>query len=187
METATKNLENDHEYILRLINVMEKMVLEISTNLKHIELAVGLIKNYADGFHHGKEEHLFFPFLVKKGFSYEHGPVSVMIHEHEEGRNFVKGMEAEIANIKNGDESSFTILYENMQGYIDLLRAHIGKENKVLFPLADRVLTPEDQEEILKEFAALGTTVLRKQQLMRFMTEIVGLEAIYKTGMRSEE
>jgi hemerythrin-like domain-containing protein len=180
METATKNLENDHEYILRLINVMEKMVLEISTSLKHIELAVSLIRNYADSFHHEKEEHLFFPFLVKKGFSNDHGPLSVMIHEHEEGRRFVKGMETEIANIKNGDESSLTILYENMQGYIDLLRTHISKENKVLFPLADKVLTPEDQEELLKEFAIVETTVLGKQQLTRFMIEIVGLEAIYK-------
>ena len=180
METATKNLENDHEYILRLMNVMEKMVLEISTNLEHIKLAVSLIRNYADVFHHGKEENLLFPFLVKKGFSIDHGPLSVMIHEHAEGRKFVKDMELEIANIKNGDESSFTILYENMQGYIDLLRAHIGKENKVLFPLADKVLTPEDQEELLKEFATLETTVQGKQQLMRFITDIVGLEAIYK-------
>ena len=180
METATKNLENDHEYILRLISVMERMVLEISTNLEHIKLAVSLIRNYADGFHHGKEEHLFFPFLERKGFSKDHGPLSVMIHEHAEGRKFVTEMELEIANIKNGDESSFTILYENMQGYIDLLRTHIGKENKVLFPLADKVLTKDDQEELLKEFAILENTVLGKQQLTRFMIEIVGLEAIYK-------
>ena len=180
METATKNLENDHVNILRLIDVMEKMVLEISTSLKHIELVVTLIRNYADDFHHGKEEHLFFPFLVKKGFSNEHGPVSVMIHEHEEGRKFVKEMETEIDNIKNGDESSFTVLYENMQEYIDLLRAHISKENKVLFPLADKVLTQEDQEELLKEFAIVENTVLGKQQIMRLITKIDGLEAIYK-------
>ena len=29
---------------------------------------------------------------------------------------------------------------ENARGYIDLLRAHIGKENNVLFPMADRAL-----------------------------------------------
>lgn len=180
METATKNLENDHVYILRLIDVMERMVLEISTELKHIELAVNLIKNYADGFHHSKEEHILFPFLVKKGFSVDQGPVSVMLHEHTEGRKFVKGMEDEINNIKNGDESSFTILYENMQGYIDLLRSHIGKENKVLFRMADKALTPEDQEELLKEFGTLETAVVGKQQILRFMNGIEGLEAIYK-------
>ena len=61
MDTATKNLENDHEYILRLIAVMEIMVLTVSTDLKHIEMVVNLIKNYADGYHHAKEENLLFP------------------------------------------------------------------------------------------------------------------------------
>ena len=179
METATENLEKDHEYILRLMDVMEKMVLTISTELKHIELAVGLIRNYADGFHHAKEEHLLFPLLVKKGFSNEHGPVSVMLHEHAEGRNFVKSMEGEIENIKQGDASSLTLLYEYMQGYIDLLRAHIGKENKVLFRLADKALSQDEQESLLKEFVALERSKYSKGQLDRFITEIEGLEAIY--------
>ena len=32
------------------------------------------------------------------------------------------------------------------------LRAHINKEDNVLFPLADRLLTPEDQKNILVSF-----------------------------------
>jgi len=187
METATKNLENDHVYILRLIDVMEKMVLTISTELKHIELAVGLIRNFADGFHHAKEESLLFPLLVNKGFSYEQGPLPVMLHEHAEGRKFVQGMTEEIENIKKGDTSSFTLLYENMQGYIDLLRAHIRKENNVLFPMADKKLTPGDQEELLKAFAAIEKTNFRPGLIDRFITEIEGLEVIYKGGVRGKE
>ena len=186
METATNNLENDHVYILRLIDVMEKMVLTISTELKHIELVVALIRNYADGFHHSKEENLLFPALVEKGFSNEQGPVAVMLHEHAEARRFVKGMSDEIENIKNGDASSLTILYENMQDYIDLLRVHIRKENNVLFPLADKALSKVEQEELLSEFAALETSKYSKNQLDRFITEIEGLEAIYMTGVRGE-
>ena len=182
METATKNLENDHRYILRLIDVMEKMVLTISTNLKHIELVVGLIRNYADGFHHAKEENLLFPTLVQKGFSNEQGPVAVMLHDHTEGRRFVKGMSDEIENIKNGDASSLTILYEYMQDYIDLLRIHIRKENNVLFPLADKVLSPKEQEELIQSFSA----VENKGQLERYIREIEGLEVIYMTGVRNE-
>ena len=185
METATKNLENDHVYILRLIDVLEKMVLTISTELKHIELAVGLIRNYADGFHHAKEEKLLFPVLVKKGFSYDQGPIPVMLHDHAEARKFVQGMTKEIETIKNGDTSSFNILYENMQGYIDLLRAHIRKENNVLFPLADKKLSPEDQEELLMAFSAMEKTNYKPGMINRFITEIEGLEVIYKEEVRS--
>ena len=179
METATKNLENDHVYILRLIDVMEQMVLTVSTELKHIELAVGLIMNYADGFHHAKEENLLFPLLEKKGFSSEQGPVSVMLHEHSEGRRFVRAMMDEINNIKQGDESGLTVLYEYMQGYIDLLRAHIKKENNVLFKMAEKAMTPEEQAELLREFEALEVTKYGKTRIQRFIYGIEGLEAVY--------
>jgi len=95
-------------------------------------------------------------------------------------------MSDEIENIKNGDASSLTILYENMQDYIDLLRVHIRKENNVLFPLADKTLSKDEQEELLSEFTALETSKYSKNQLDRFITEIEGLEAIYMTGVRGE-
>jgi hemerythrin-like domain-containing protein len=180
MDTATRDLENDHEYILRLIAVMEIMVLTVSTDLKHIEMVVNLIKNYADGYHHAKEENLLFPLMVKKGFSMEQGPVSVMLHDHEQGRKFVKGMSDEIVNFKNGDISALTELYEHMQGYIDLLRAHIGKENNVLFRMADKALAPEEQQALLKSFKVIEERDYANGRLGRFITEIEGLEAIYK-------
>ena len=40
----------------------------------------------------------------------------------------------------------------NLKTYVELLRAHIDKEDNVLFPLADRLLTSEDQQTILKSF-----------------------------------
>jgi len=181
METATKNLENDHVNILRLIDVMEQMVLTVSTELSHIEMAVSLIKNYADGFHHAKEEKLLFPMLVTKGFSNDQGPVAVMLHDHVEGRLFVKEMTETIATIKQGESSAFTRLYENMQGYIDLLRAHIGKENNVLFRMADKALSPEEQRALLKSFEAVKTSNYNIGQLDRFIAEIEGLEAIYRS------
>jgi hemerythrin-like domain-containing protein len=179
METATKNLENDHSYILRLIDVMEQMVLTVSTKISHLEMVVRLIREYADGYHHAKEENQLFPLLVKKGFSNEQGPVSVMLNDHAEGRRFVKGMATEIDNVKQGDESALTMVYEYMQSYIDLLRAHIGKENNVLFRMADKTLSPEEQEDLLKEFAAIGEKSYSEERIQRFITDIEGLEAIY--------
>jgi len=180
MNTATKNLENDHVHILRLIDVMEKMVMAISTDTAHIETVISLIKNYADGYHHSKEENLLFPLLVKKGFSKEQGPVAVMLHEHVEGRNFLKGMKTAVTAYKNGDDSALSEIYSNMQGYIDLLRAHIGKENNVLFRMADKALSPEEQLDLLNAFAALEMTVYTNGHITEYLVEIEELEAIYK-------
>ncbi|MBK7175049.1 MAG: hypothetical protein IPH84_17925 [Bacteroidales bacterium] len=47
-----------------------------------------------------------FPLMVQKGFSNESGPVAVMLHDHMQGRNFVKGMADHIALFKQGDSGA---------------------------------------------------------------------------------
>ncbi len=180
MKTATQNLINDHVYILRLTDVMERMVMTLATDSADMEMVVNLIKNYADGFHHAKEENLLFPLLVEKGFSTDQGPVSVMLHDHTEGRRFVKGMTDAIAHYKTGDESVIPDIYMNMEGYVELLRAHIGKENNVLFKMADKAFTTLDQEKLLTEFATVETTGYSDGQIARFILDIEALEVIYK-------
>jgi len=103
MKTATQNLEEDHVYILRLIDVMERMSQSSGGSVKDFETVVYLIKNFADGVHHAKEENLLFPMMVKKGFSNQQGPVSVMLQDHIQGRNYVKGMADGINRLKEGD------------------------------------------------------------------------------------
>jgi hemerythrin-like domain-containing protein len=152
MNTATMSLENDHVNILRLIDVMEKMVHKKSKNLSHLELVVNLIRSYADGYHHAKEENLLFPLMVKRGFSTQQGPVAVMLNDHEEGRNFVREMSAGIELLKQGNELASEKIFKNIEGYCNLLKNHISKENNVLFKMANNVLTTEDQQELLKDF-----------------------------------
>jgi hemerythrin-like domain-containing protein len=180
MKTATENLENDHVYILRLTDVMERMVMTLAMDTTDMEMVVKLIKNYADGYHHAKEENLFFPFMVQKGYSTEHGPVSVMLHEHEEGRRLVREMSDAIALYKAGDELVIPDIYMNMEGYVELLRAHIGKENNVLFKMADKTFSTSDQEHLLTEFAALEANGYGDGQIARFILDIEALEVIYK-------
>jgi hemerythrin-like domain-containing protein len=180
MNTATKNLENDHVNILRLIDVMEKMILVKSTNTEHFEKTVNLIKSYADGFHHAKEENLLFPMMVKKGYSIEQGPIAVMLHDHVQGRNYVKGMTDGIASYKKGNEAALAKIYENMQGYIILLRSHIAKENNVLFRMADNALSENDQQELLEEFAKVENQGVCGGVLKDSITAIDKLESAYR-------
>jgi hemerythrin-like domain-containing protein len=179
MTTATKNLENDHFYILRLIDVMEKMALTSHANVIHLETAVSLTKNYADAFHHAKEENLLFPLMETKGFSPNQGPVAVMLSDHVQGRNYVKAMAEEIENYKKGDKASLVGIYENMHGYIVLLRNHIAKENNVLFRMADNVLSENEQQELLKEFAKVEDSNFVGGAIKTYIESIENLEAVF--------
>ena len=160
MATATQNLENDHVHILRLTNVMQAMVKKQSTNAEHFELVIQLIRNFADGTHHAKEEDLLFPLMGEKGFSPENGPVAVMLHDHEEGRKYVRQANEGIHEFKNGNTDALPTIYSNMNGYAQLLQAHIDKENNILFRMADQAFSSDEQQNLLAEF----TKVERKTE-----------------------
>ncbi len=152
MKTATENLENDHVYILRLTDVILAMVEKRSQEIGHFELVINLIRNFADGLHHAKEENLLFPLLGEKGFSPEHGPVAVMLIEHTQGRDFVKGALDAVAAFKNGNQDGLETIYENLGNYAILLQNHISKENNILFRMADQVLSDDEQQTLLVRF-----------------------------------
>jgi hemerythrin-like domain-containing protein len=152
MKTSTENLENDHVYILRLTEIMKKMTESDSADPSHIEIVIDTIRNFADGLHHAKEEELLFPAMETKGFSKSQGPVAVMLHEHVEGRNYVRAITDNLPLYKSGNKDALTIIYDSMNGYAELLQNHIAKENNILFRMADKVFSETEQKELLRKF-----------------------------------
>jgi hypothetical protein len=45
-------------------------------------------------------------------------------------------------------QSSADMLLDNLSTYIKLLRKHIQREDEIIFPLGEKVLTPEELDEI---------------------------------------
>ncbi len=180
MNTATKDLENDHVHILRLTDVMEKITKTDAPDSSDLETVVFLIRNYADGFHHEKEEKILFPALEGKGFSPRQGPVAVMLSEHVQGRNFVKGMAESIALYKEGAIPALEQVFINMTGYVNLLRNHISKENNILFRMAEKVLSEEDHKTLLDLYAGVTPATENGGGIPEYIFEIERLENKYK-------
>lgn len=177
--TATANLENDHVYVLRLTEVMKKLAEKRAENTEHLELIVNLVRFFADGLHHAKEEDLLFPALVRKGFSPEHGPVAVMLAEHVQGRAYIKGVADGIVAFKAGDRSALDRIYTNLEEYAFLLNAHIGKENNILFRMADQALSADEQSLLLAQFDDVEKHTETAYQTANAVKSIDGLAAVY--------
>ncbi len=177
MNTATKTLENDHVHILKLIDVMEQVTYSDEPDTDHIEKILSIIRNFADGLHHAREEEIFFPLLAERGFSATQGPVAVMLHEHEQGRNFVRGIAGSIELYKKGNKSAANDIYANMMGYAGLLRNHISKENNILFKMADKALSESDQTNLTERFAEAEKNHAVKTE--EFVTQIRELASVY--------
>lgn len=152
----TEVLSSEHRVIEIVLNSLERIAGEAlksgRLDREAAERAVDIIRNFADKCHHGKEEDLLFKALVAKGMPLEGGPVGQMLLEHEQGRAFVRGMSENISAASEGETAALHRFAENAGGYIQLLRAHILKEDRVLFPMADRLLDSDDQRTLSESF-----------------------------------
>jgi len=180
MKTATKNLEEDHVYVLKLTEVMKIITRSEDPDIGHIESIVDIIRNFADGLHHAKEENIFFPALGKKGFSNQQGPVAVMLNEHVLGRKYVTGIADNLKSYKQGNNAALQAINQNMNGYADLLINHIAKENNILFRMADNVFTGEEQEELMKEFYKIESSRPEGTRVTDYIDRINSLAQYYK-------
>lgn len=155
MNTPTQILSAEHQNILKVVNVVVKEcdVLESGKELDKtfFTKAIDFIKNYADKFHHAKEEDILFVELCKDTVQMHCNPTSQMLFEHDLGRNFVKNME-EGLNENNNEK-----VVENARGYAQMIAEHIFKEDSILYPMADEVLGAGIQESMLARFKQVET------------------------------
>jgi hemerythrin-like domain-containing protein len=152
MKTASQDLIHEHKAIEIALNILEKMNERLDKNggpdYNDINNLLEFLKEFADKCHHGKEEGFLFPALEKVGVRNEGGPIGVMLSEHTKGRNFIKQMRDSILR-EQVDKQGFI---EAATSYIRLLRAHIQKENTVLFPLIDARMSASEQKDLLENF-----------------------------------
>ena len=154
----TQALVDEHRLILRMLAVLERnAALTAAGRYRNYQFyldAVDFIRNYADRFHHAKEEDVLFTALVANGMPRENSPVAAMLLEHENGREFVRAMEAAAWRGLTGEPGQDEAIAANARGYLELLREHIAKEDDILYPLAERVLPEEVRDGILTGYAA---------------------------------
>lgn len=152
----TETLVLEHQAIQQMLEILvtaaERFQAGELDDPSIFEKAVDFLRGFADRCHHGKEERHLFAKLVEKGVPKNGGPVGVMLMEHEVGRSHIRGMAEAAEKLRAGDKSAEKKLVEHALAYADLLSNHIQKENNILFPLADRILTPEEESELEKTF-----------------------------------
>ena len=137
--TATTSLRSEHERILSVIACL-RAACTVARNEDRFDMdtfrqGVDFIRNYADAWHHAKEEVHLFPALQMAGMPSDGGPIGVMLSEHEVGRLHVKAIADGLDEVAAGDASARGTVVENALAYAALLEAHIAKEDGILFQM----------------------------------------------------
>ena len=128
-------------------------------NVAMLATAVEFLQVYADKLHHGKEETLFFPMLVKRGVPPQGCPIGGLTHEHEHGRALVRALAEQAPAYVQGKPGAKEALLETLCGILALYQNHIWKEDAMVFPMADKVLTAADQRELRESFAEVDRAI----------------------------
>ncbi|HEX9656886.1 MAG TPA: alginate export family protein [Bacteroidota bacterium] len=175
----TDILKEEHRSIERMLFVLEKAVTRLQqgedVNPDVFRDGIWFIKEFADGCHHQKEEKLLFPAMVQKGFPQKSGPIGVMLHEHDLGRQEVAAMNDALDRYIKSDPTGRPALVQHTQSFIDLLRDHILKEDNILFAMADHHFSVEEEAILLKSFRAEennGAACSTKQQLIELVAKM---------------
>ena len=162
-DSPTRQLADEHEYVKLVVGAMEVEAASIQrTGRVHAERVTQMIeftRNFTDGDHHTKEEDLLFPLLEERSAS-AGGTISVLLSEHEAARECIRAIDRALP-VAEGDDPAHAaqardIIVENLRLYAYLLPLHIGKEDTVLFPLTEEVLSVREQEMLGEDFGRLA-------------------------------
>ncbi|MFQ5607892.1 MAG: hemerythrin domain-containing protein [Candidatus Zixiibacteriota bacterium] len=172
----TKILSDEHRVIEVALDclelITEQALIDSKLNRTDAEDALEFLRLFADTCHHGKEEKQLFTAMADRGMSQEDGPIHCMLVEHDRGREYVRGMRQSLERASEGDSQALEQFTKNARGYIQLLHDHISKEDNVLFPMADDLLSNADQEELVDRFAEVEKELVGGDDPARIMTII---------------
>ena len=142
--------------------------------LDGVQKLMEFIRLFVEQCHHSKEEEILFPMLEKKGISAEGGPIGVMLMEHDQARNLIEEMSA--AATDGADRDSAKRWMQAAWNYSDLMHDHFYKEEEMLFRMADRALSQQEQAAVAVEFKRLESEKIgegKHDQLRAMMEEMI--------------
>jgi len=155
----TDILKNEHRVIEQVLTCLERMTDQGERQgripFQAAADALKFFREFADGCHHKKEEDKLFPLLELRGLPKRGGPTDVMRSEHEQGRGLIKAMAESLKAAGEGDKAAIQQFARAARAYIQMLRAHIEKEDHCLFNMADSLLPQADQERLETDFDAV--------------------------------
>jgi hemerythrin-like domain-containing protein len=179
-----KDLKMEHDAVQLTLRILDKICQRIEKSreiidLQHLNQLQEFFKVFVDKCHHGKEEELLFPALENVGVSNRGGPIEVLLHEHQQGREYVQNMNEALSQYTEGNRTAISEFVKTAKAYINLLNQHIDKENGVLFPLAETHLSEQEQAKLWEGFELIEKQKIGAGKHEEFHKMLENLESIY--------
>jgi hemerythrin-like domain-containing protein len=166
------SLKHDHRVIEKALRGLDGICLRLQWGervpLAALSQVVDFISNFADCYHHGKEEAYLFPALKRQGIAYEGGPLGVMEHQHQVERQLTDDMVSALEGYKNLEPDAARRFKDAAHRYMNHLIGHMEREDSILFRIANEILDDEEKRGLGKAFhhvqSEFGVAALKKYE-----------------------
>jgi len=157
---SIENLLAEHREVEKVLADLEGLLDDFLTNAEVPDSSKQALRDIADFLARGlilhikKEDDGLFPAL-EKFLPRGAGPLAVMLEEHREITQLYLGLRDGVAGLDQSRATSAPSavrIRDNGRPLIHLLRAHLSKEERILFPFAEGHLSEEDDRRILEKY-----------------------------------
>jgi DUF438 domain-containing protein len=154
-------LMDDHQTTEKVLDVVSKALRSPGGPAPEMMgETIRYLVEYTDGCHNKKEEDHLFPLIERRGIPRSGGPLAVMLQEHEQSREILARLRPLAESYAAGDKTPLDELKAIFDQYASLLKDHYWKENDILYPMARKVMSADDEQAVLRGIetteAALG-------------------------------
>ena len=154
--TPINILEKEHKVILMVISGAEREARRIrdenGLDMQRTARMIDFFRHFIAACHHAKEEEHLFVRLSERNLPDGSGLMEELAGEHREGSALIDRLEQALGAVESDERGTLPAVGELLSSYAALIRRHIDKENHILFPLADRFLTPEENQVLIADF-----------------------------------
>lgn len=155
---ATDLLKEEHHGVKISLRILEQLCAKLvetpgaqgAIYAADLERLIEFFKVFVDKCHHAKEEDVLFPALV--GTPIASDLVRELLGEHAAGRKLVVEMAEELKKYQTGNKNAVSAIRKAAKSYDQLLTAHIAKEDRDLYTIADVKISARDQKEMVEVF-----------------------------------
>ena len=157
MSKALSMIRDEHRSIGAILHGMQYLVGEIRARKVKVDPRVfSAMLYYLDTFsermHHPKEDRYLFAPLRRHGREAE--PVVAQLEaEHAEGGHALRRLEQYLIRYEEGGDREFPAFARAVDDFVNAYWEHMRVEEEQLFPLAEKLLTPDDWHVIDRAFA----------------------------------
>ena len=154
---VTQILTDEHHLMLKVIHLLNQSRKQLEHGKlipsEFYEKAMIFDFDFTDQFHHFKEEFLLFGLLSYKKQGALDSAMGTLRYQHERCKNCINHMKKALKGYKNKEEMSVTFLLESLSIYVSLLGRHIHLEERIFFPMAEKALSQEEKDSLIKQFS----------------------------------